>query len=254
MLVVLLLLMGAVAWAGLREPPRGPVQRPWLTALGGAGAVVLVAVALALAGAGPSTGTPAAGANPARFASAQSNRYAYWHVALDAFAAHPLKGVGSGGFRVEWRREREVLDPARDAHSLYLETAAELGLVGLLLLGTAIPAGWSRRCGRGGATRPPRPGRSRRSGSTRCTPASTGTGRCPRSRSSRWRSRQPLPVDRNRRAERPRPRGGSARAVTGSSRRAGAPSSAQQRPRLVFSGSRATTERRRGSARCGCFA
>ena len=116
------------------------VQRPWLTALAGAGAVVLVAVALAVAGAGPSTGTPAAGANPARFASAQSNRYAYWRVALDAFAAHPLKGVGSGGFRVEWRREREVVDPARDAHSLYLETAAELGLVGLLLLGAAIAA------------------------------------------------------------------------------------------------------------------
>ena len=91
-------------------------------------------------GRGASTGTPAAGANPARLASAQSNRYAYWRVALDAFAAHPLKGVGSGGFRVEWRRERTVADPARDAHSLYLETAAELGLVGLLLLGVAIAA------------------------------------------------------------------------------------------------------------------
>jgi hypothetical protein len=140
MLVVLVLLMGAVAWVGLREPPGGVVRRPWLTALAGAGAVVLVAVALAIAGAGPSTGTPAAGANPARFASAESNRYAYWHVALKAFVAHPLAGVGSGGFRVEWRRERKVADPARDAHSLYLETAAELGLVGLLLLGAAIAA------------------------------------------------------------------------------------------------------------------
>jgi len=140
MVVVLVLLMGAVAWFGLREPPGGVVRRPWLTALAGAGAVVLVAVALAVAGAGPSTGTPAAGADPARLASAESNRYAYWRVAFDAFAAHPLKGVGSGGFRVEWRRERTVADPARDAHSLYLETAAELGLVGLLLLGAAIAA------------------------------------------------------------------------------------------------------------------
>jgi hypothetical protein len=140
MLVVLLVLMAAVAWLALRDPPSGLVRRPWLTALAGAGAVVLVAVALAVAGAGPSTGTPAAGADPVRLASAQSNRYAYWRVALDAFAAHPLKGVGSGGVRVEWRREREVVDPARDAHSLYLETAAELGLVGLLLLGVAIAA------------------------------------------------------------------------------------------------------------------
>ncbi len=140
MLVVLALLMGAVAWAGRRAPPGGEVRRPWLTALAGAGTVVLVAVALAVAGAGPSTGTPAAGANPARLASAQSNRYAYWRVAIKAFAEHPLEGVGSGGFRVEWRRERKIADPARDAHSLYLETAAELGLVGLLLLGVAIAA------------------------------------------------------------------------------------------------------------------
>jgi hypothetical protein len=140
MLVVLLLLMGAVAWIALREPPGGVVERPWLTALAGAGAVAAVTVALAVAGAGPSTGTPTAGANPARLASAQSNRYSYWRVALAAFTAHPLRGVGSGGFRVAWRRERTVLDPARDAHSLYLETAAELGLVGLLLLGVAIAA------------------------------------------------------------------------------------------------------------------
>jgi O-Antigen ligase len=140
MLVVLVVVMGAVAVLARRELPGGVLARPWLTALAGAGAVVLVAVALAIAGAGPSTGTPAAGANPARLASAESNRYSYWKVALEAFAAHPLKGVGSGGFRVEWRRERKVADPARDAHSLYLETAAELGLVGLLLLGVAIAA------------------------------------------------------------------------------------------------------------------
>ena len=138
MLVLLLVLMGALAVLGLREPPEGRLARAWPAALAGAGAVALVAVALALSGAAPSTGTPAAGADPARLASAESNRYAYWQVALEAFADHPLAGVGSGGFRVEWRRERDVLDPARDAHSLYLETAAELGLVGLLLLGLAI--------------------------------------------------------------------------------------------------------------------
>ena len=112
-----------------------------------------MAVALALSGAAPSTGTPAAGADPARLASAESNRYAYWQVALEAFADHPLAGVGSGGFRVEWRRERDVLDPARDAHSLYLETAAELGLVGLLLLGAAIARRGRQRAARAARTR-----------------------------------------------------------------------------------------------------
>ena len=140
MLVLLLLLMGGLALVARREPPAGELRRAWPAALAGAGAVVLVMVGLALSGVTPSTGTPAAGADPARLASAQSNRYAYWRVAVGAFADHPLAGVGSGGFRVEWRRERDVVDPARDAHSLYLETAGELGLVGLLLLGAAVVA------------------------------------------------------------------------------------------------------------------
>src|SRR5439155_1491621 len=44
--------------------------------------------------------TPAA--NSQRLVSLTNDRYAYWGVALDAFAAHPLNGVGSGGFREEW--------------------------------------------------------------------------------------------------------------------------------------------------------
>ena len=50
----------------------------------------------------------------------------------------PGRGRRLGRLRVEWRRERKVADPAQDAHSLYIETAAELGLVGLLLLALAI--------------------------------------------------------------------------------------------------------------------
>jgi hypothetical protein len=138
MLVLLLVLMGGLAALARREPPEGRLRHAWPAALAGGGAVVLVMVAIGVSGATPSTGTPAAGANPARLASTESNRYAYWRVAFDAFAGHPLQGVGSGGFRAEWRREREISDPARDAHSLYVETAGELGLVGLLLLGAAI--------------------------------------------------------------------------------------------------------------------
>jgi hypothetical protein len=136
MLVLLAALMGVLAVLARREPAAGRVARTWAGAL--AGAVVLVAAALWLSGVSPSTGTPTAGATPERLASAESNRFDYWRVALESFAEHPLAGGGAGGFRAEWRRERTVLDPARDAHSLYLETAAELGLVGLLLLGAAI--------------------------------------------------------------------------------------------------------------------
>ena len=80
-----------------------------------------------------------------RLASAQSNRYEYWRVAAGAFADHPLLGVGAGGFQVEWLRERRFEESVRDAHSLYLETAAELGLAGLaallaMLAGVALAA------------------------------------------------------------------------------------------------------------------
>ena len=64
----------------------------------------------------------------------ESNRYDYWRVALGSFADHPLAGTGTSGFRVDWQRERGRRDAANDAHSLYLETLAELGLVGLALL------------------------------------------------------------------------------------------------------------------------
>jgi O-antigen ligase len=69
-----------------------------------------------------------------RLGSLESARYRYWDVAVDVFADHPLKGVGTGGFRVDWAREGSEWGPARDAHSLYLETAAELGVVGLACL------------------------------------------------------------------------------------------------------------------------
>jgi hypothetical protein len=78
---------------------------------------------------------PAFGASSRRFSSVDSNRYAYWRVAVDAFRAHPVDGLGSGGFKAEWLRERNIPeDTARDAHSLPLETLAELGLVGFALL------------------------------------------------------------------------------------------------------------------------
>lgn len=78
--------------------------------------------------------TPARGATAERLADVGSTRGDYWRVALDAFGDEPLLGTGAAGFRVEWLREREVSEGAVDAHSLYLEIAAELGIVGLLLL------------------------------------------------------------------------------------------------------------------------
>jgi O-antigen ligase len=76
--------------------------------------------------------TPTTGS--ARLVSVESNRYDYWRVAVAAFADHPLRGIGTGGYRVEWLLRRDHAESVRDAHSLYLETAAELGLPGLAAL------------------------------------------------------------------------------------------------------------------------
>jgi hypothetical protein len=77
---------------------------------------------------------PEFGATASRLSSVQSNRYAYWRVAAGVWADHPFAGAGASGFAVEWLRRRTVAEGARDAHSLPLETAAELGLLGLLAL------------------------------------------------------------------------------------------------------------------------
>jgi O-antigen ligase len=76
----------------------------------------------------------------ARVATLDTNRGALWGVAIDAFAEHPVTGVGTSSFAVEWLRERDEVDRALDAHSLYVETLAELGLVGALLLAAFLLA------------------------------------------------------------------------------------------------------------------
>ncbi|MHB8692274.1 MAG: hypothetical protein ACYDHH_13610, partial [Solirubrobacteraceae bacterium] len=61
-----------------------------------------------------------------------------WRVALKAFAAEPIRGVGAGGWSVWWLRDRTIGDFAQDAHSLALQTIAELVIMGFALLGTFV--------------------------------------------------------------------------------------------------------------------
>src|SRR5439155_26046801 len=63
-------------------------------------------------------------------------RYQFWQSAAAARRAHPLAGTGAGTFEYWWAR-KSTIDGAfvRDAHSLYMQTLAELGIVGLALLG-----------------------------------------------------------------------------------------------------------------------
>jgi hypothetical protein len=140
MLAVLVLLSVAAALITPR-PPRMRMPAPSL-GVSRPVAVLSATLVVALAGAvtvavleGKPEGTsPVPGADAERLGSIDTNRYRYWEVALDAWADKPLTGVGSGGFKVRWLRERDRVDASGEAHSLYVETAAELGLVGLAFL------------------------------------------------------------------------------------------------------------------------
>jgi O-Antigen ligase len=64
----------------------------------------------------------------------------YWRVGWKMVERAPLLGEGAGAYEHWWLRERPVASYARDAHSLYLETLAELGPLGLALLAAALSA------------------------------------------------------------------------------------------------------------------
>lgn len=143
---LLALAVGAGVFQGLlarnedREKPRPLARRRRWVAIAGAGLAAAVVGGTLLAGGfgGEAQRDRAAQAGPERLRSLGSNRYDYWEVALASLADAPLRGVGTAGFRAEWQRDRELPEVVRDAHSLYLETAAELGIVGLLLLGAVL--------------------------------------------------------------------------------------------------------------------
>jgi O-antigen ligase len=105
-----------VPLARLTRPLRLPVTRR---------AILAVVVALA-----------AAGALAVAHAGSTEPRASYWRVAWHDFTAHPAGGSGAGTFGFEWirRGDPSSYGGALDAHSLYIETLAELGIVGLALL------------------------------------------------------------------------------------------------------------------------
>jgi hypothetical protein len=78
-------------------------------------------------------------------------RSSLWHVAWHEFEAHRTVGAGAGTFALAWVRSglEATQGAALDAHSLYLETLAELGLVGLaaLLAFLSLPLLRPRRLG-----------------------------------------------------------------------------------------------------------
>jgi hypothetical protein len=102
-----------------------------------------------------------AGAGPGQghlLSAGGSNRSQYWEAALDAFASKPVTGIGAGNFGLYWNAHPEVALPLINAHSLYLETLAELGILGLLFVlgffAASAWAGWRARDAAGGEAAP----------------------------------------------------------------------------------------------------
>jgi hypothetical protein len=80
-----------------------------------------------------------AGTDPAaRLTSLGGNRADLWDSAWASFEEHPLGGTGAGTFEFWWSRDARDPEFVRDAHSLYLEALAELGLPGFLLVVTLL--------------------------------------------------------------------------------------------------------------------
>ena len=79
---------------------------------------------------------PSSGGKPSQSLVSLSGNFRskYWRVAWDEYAAHPWLGSGAGTFDLYWDRDRATIYGARDAHNLYLETLAEQGPAGLILL------------------------------------------------------------------------------------------------------------------------
>jgi O-Antigen ligase len=156
LLVAVLLVCAGVGLAqvGVGLAVRHGTPPRWLTPTPGRAWAILLAglatcVAIALLAGAPARIShawrdfkhPAAAAlhqdSIARFGSASGNgRYDYWKVSIDATRGHLLGGSGPGTFQLLWDPRAPFYSSVENAHSLYVETLAETGIVGLALLGS----------------------------------------------------------------------------------------------------------------------
>jgi O-Antigen ligase len=94
----------------------------------------------------PSTSSSAQGSH---FASTGSQRYDAWRVALDAFAAHPIGGLGQDNFSDYYTVHRRTGIELAWVHSWELRLLAHTGIVGfialIVFLAAALTAALRRR-------------------------------------------------------------------------------------------------------------
>jgi tetratricopeptide (TPR) repeat protein len=87
----------------------------------------------------PNAGSP--NNQPGRLTAAGSVRARYWDEALRIFGDHKVAGVGAGGYATVRKRYRRADGAVRTAHGYLVQTAADLGLAGLVV-SLALTAAW----------------------------------------------------------------------------------------------------------------
>ncbi|MDX6714876.1 MAG: hypothetical protein QOH30_1434 [Baekduia sp.] len=175
-MALLLLLAGlAIMFAAARRAPSQPVRRRagGVILLGVALVPVVLVVALALSSKGlggsissgwksltdPNSQTVVFN-DPSRLTSVGSVRARYWDESIKIFEAHTLKGVGAGGYATARLRYRTDRLAVRHSHGYAVQTAADLGLLGLLASGALLLA-WLVATGRTLGWRVPLPAAAR---------------------------------------------------------------------------------------------
>ena len=155
-LAALVLRYGLLRLDRVLESEHSPLDRHRRALRGGALATLVVAIVVALALGAPSevqtrwnqfVNQPAPATGPLlrnRLSSASNDgRIQLWTDALDAFRAHPLDGTGADTFEIVYYEHRTTPFVIVNAHSLYIETLGDLGIVGLVfvllfVLGTLV--------------------------------------------------------------------------------------------------------------------
>jgi hypothetical protein len=70
-----------------------------------------------------------------------SGRWQQWGSVVDEFRTEPALGRGAGSYQAWWAQHGTLKGFVKDAHSLYLETLGELGIVGFVLIVGAFVTG-----------------------------------------------------------------------------------------------------------------
>jgi Flp pilus assembly protein TadD len=133
-------LRGGLLVAERKLPQFRPPRRARLTAVAVAGAAVVVLVVSNTSYVNRQydtfvNGTVANGLTRNRLTSvANDGRVELWRVAFKRFQAEPLRGYGAGTYALLWEHDRPDTSSVQDAHNLYLQTLAELGILGAVAL------------------------------------------------------------------------------------------------------------------------